>query len=374
MSTPPRAAYVHIPFCRRRCGYCNFAVVAGREDLHLRYLDALEKELQRLAPPHEVDTLYLGGGTPTQLTDIERQRLCRLIRHTFPVAEDYEWTIEANPAELTLAMVRQLAGAGINRVSLGVQSFADQKLAVLQRDHRQPQILAAFQLCREHFASVALDLIFAAPGESLADWQADLDQVVALAPDHISIYGLTYEKGTHFWARGDEERFRSCLTSCRLKCTNKPSISWNDAVGSTTKYPISLVPVTAAGTIKCIGGDKSISAPGRAARFVDGVRETNHRSTFTYIRRLERGLSPVAESEELSEEMRAREQLIFGLRMLEGIDREQFARTTGYRVHELVARPLEAFVQLGLLHDDGGRIRLTRRGLLVSDSLWPDFL
>jgi oxygen-independent coproporphyrinogen-3 oxidase len=372
---PPRAAYIHIPFCRRRCGYCNFTVVAGHRELQDRYLDALERELEWLGPPHETDTIYVGGGTPTELSGTCLERLCRLIRQRFPASSGYEWTMEANPAGLTRAVVQQLAAAGVNRISLGIQSFADAKLAALERDHRRPDILSAYRLCREHFASVALVLIFAAPGETLALWRDDLSAAVALAPDHLSVYGLTYEKGARFWgelrrgARGEvgeaeqAEMYELALDQLVESGWEHYEVANFARPGHRSRH-----------NQVYWRGTEYFGVGAGAASYVAGRRQTNHRSTWTYIRRVRQGVSPVAESEALSAEERARERLVFGLRMLEGIDRAQFVRATGFDIDQLVGPSLARFVELGLLTDIAGRLRLTRRGLLVSDSLWPDFL
>ncbi len=375
MTKPPRAAYLHVPFCRHRCGYCNFTVVAGRDDLQADYLHALEMELRTLGQPHEVDTIYIGGGTPTELTTAHLQQLCQLIHHWFPTALDFEWSIEANPFGLTREKVELLATAGVNRISLGVQSFDAQKLQILQRDHRLPEIEAAEQLCREYFSSVSLDLMFAVPGESLQVWQTDLDRAVHMRPEHLSLYGLTFEKGARFWgalARGEltdigEQQQRQMYERAISELTQH---GWEH-------YEVSNF---ARAGHRCRHnevywrGDEYFAAGPGAARYVQGERQTNHRSTLTYIRRVLAGQSPVAESETLSAEDRAREQLVFGLRMLEGIARDHFAARTGFSVEQLVAEPLQRFVELDLLEDSGSHIRLTHDGLLVSDAIWPEFL
>ncbi len=372
---PPRAAYLHIPFCRHRCGYCNFTVVAGRGDLQQRYLDALQSELQTLDPPHEMDTIYLGGGTPTELAPPALDRLCQLVRRTFPTAAGYEWTVEANPSDLSFSTVQLLAAAGVNRVSLGVQSLTDRKLARLERDHRHGDVLKAYQLCRDHFACVALDLIFAAPGETLEQWNQDLAEAIQLAPDHLSVYGLTFEKGARFWnalRRGeltevDESRQAQMYESAVDQLTES---GWEHYEVSNFARPGQ----RSRHNQVYWRGQEYFGAGAGAAQYVAGRRQTNHRSTFTYMRRVLAGASPVAESESLSPQDRARERLVFGLRMLEGVDCRQFARQTGFEVEQLVGPALDRFVELGMLSHRQGRVQLTRRGLLVSDALWPEFL
>ncbi len=375
MNDSPCAAYVHVPFCRQRCGYCNFTVVAGRDDLQDAFLQALELELTQLDAPRPVDTIYVGGGTPTQLTPANLERLCLLIRHWFPATPGSEWSIEANPFDLTQAKVELLQAYGVNRVSLGVQSFDSTKLALLQRDHRLPEIRNAFHLCRKLVSSVSIDLMFAVPGESLEQWQADLTQAMQMAPDHMSIYGLTFDKGARFWsamAKGNMEPVPEDLqrSMYELAIDQLAQQGWQHYEVSNFARPGHRCRHN---EVYWVGDSYYAAGPG-AARYVQGRRETNHRSTTTYIRRMLMGQSPVAESETLGAEDRAREQLVFRLRMLDGVQRESFAARSGFTIDELVGDVLPKFVELGLLEDNGVSIRLTRNGLLVSDALWPEFL
>ncbi|MEM1304222.1 MAG: coproporphyrinogen-III oxidase family protein, partial [Planctomycetota bacterium] len=199
---PPRSSYLHVPFCARRCGYCNFAVVADRLDLADDYLRAVALELERTPGEHPVDTLYFGGGTPTELPADKLATLCEtVLRHRTPTA-GCEWTIEANPLDVTdRDAAVWLAARGINRVSLGAQSLNPAKLKRLERDHSPRDVRRAVEHLRSAGLSVAIDLIFAAPDESFDDWRRDLEAVVDLRPDHVSTYGLTYEPGAEFWGR-----------------------------------------------------------------------------------------------------------------------------------------------------------------------------
>jgi oxygen-independent coproporphyrinogen-3 oxidase len=371
----PRAAYIHVPFCRHRCGYCNFTLVAGRDDLIGDYLEALERELSWLNGPHQVDTLFFGGGTPTHLPTAQLERLFAIARRAFPLAAGGELSVEANPIDLDEAKSQVLAAAGVTRVSLGAQSFDEHKLRLLERDHTAADIARAFALARQFAKSVSLDLIFGVPGESLEDWRKDLDLALAFSPDHVSTYGLTFEKGTAFWNRlshGELERV--------------------DEEVERRMYELAIDTLTAAGfehyevsnfarrvhrcrhnEIYWTGGQYFAAGPG-AARYVGGRRETNHRSTTTYISRVLAGQSPVAESEQLGPEDAARERLVFGLRRLEGIDLAAFAAETGCSAGDLGGEALRRFVNLGLFELSASQLRLTRRGLVVSDAIWPEFL
>lgn len=371
----PRSAYLHVPFCRHRCGYCNFAVIAGRDELADDFLSALDRELSWLPGPHPVDTLYIGGGTPTQLDAKQLGRLWELVKARFVLAAGGEFTVEANPADVNESLARQLAEAGVTRVSLGAQSFNSVKLQALERDHRAEQIELAVRGLQRAGLAVALDLIFGVPGETLDIWQADLEQAVRLQPNHVSTYGLTFERGTRFWAR-----------------LNKGELQPVPEAVEQTLYEVGIERLGEAGLehyevsnfaqpgcrsrhneIYWAGKTYFAAGPG-AARHLEGRREVNHRSPTTYIKRVLAGLSPVAESEQLDEEAAARERFVFGMRRLEGVNRAEFLRDTGQQLDPLFATPLAWCYEHGLLADDGQTVRLTRRGLLVSDALWPRFL
>ena len=196
-----RSAYIHVPFCRHHCGYCNFTLVAGRDDLIEEYLRAIEIELALLKFPREVDTLYFGGGTPTHLSLSQFEALAAAVLKWHPLAKGYEWTVEANPADVDVAIIDMLRRFGVTRLSLGGQSFRDDKLRLLERDHSESQIRQSVELARDAGMQVSLDLIFATPGETLTQWRDDLEIGISLEPDHISTYGLTFEQGTAFWNR-----------------------------------------------------------------------------------------------------------------------------------------------------------------------------
>ena len=371
----PRAAYIHVPFCRHRCGYCNFTLVAGRDDLIEAYLEVLAIELSGLGRPHEVDTLFFGGGTPTHLPPAQLARLFELVLRAFPLAADAEFSVESNPIDLSAESAAALQAAGVNRVSLGAQSFDSRKLQLLERDHSAADIESAFDLCRSVAQSVSLDLIFGAPGETLDDWRRDLEATLALQPDHVSTYGLTFEKGTGFWNRLSHGDLAQVPEETERQM-----------------YELAIDTLTAAGFEHYevsnfarprhrsrhnenywLGGQYFAAGPG-AARFIGGKRETNHRSTTTYISRVLAGQSPVADSEQLGPEDAARELLVFALRRLEGIDEAAFAAIAGYSAEQLGGEALQRFTDQGLLQRAGGRLRLTRAGLLVSDAIWPEFL
>ena len=370
-----RSAYIHVPFCRHRCGYCNFTLIAGRPDLHTKYIEALGQELSLLQTPRPVDTLFIGGGTPTELSHEHLQRLLQLVGHWFPLTEGGELSLEANPEDIDAHLVDLLSAEGVNRVSLGGQSFERSKLKWLERDHNEICLQNSFELLRKKIDAVSMDLIFGTPGETVLQWEKDVEQLLNLKPNHISIYGLTIEKGSSFFGRlqrGDfellsEEVQREMYLLARHKLQSQ----------GYEHYEVSNFALPG---FYCrhnetywLGAPYYAAGPG-AARYIDGRREVNHRSTITYLKKIAAGESVVAESEQVQDSERAREVLVFALRRLSGITPAWFKSTTGFDLMTLGGVQLDQCVQLGLLawHDD--YLRLTEEGLLVSDSIWPELL
>jgi len=371
---PPRAAYIHVPFCRHRCGYCNFTLIAGRDDLITAYLEAVARELSWLEEPREVETLFLGGGTPTHLSARQLTLLLETVRRWFPLAPGYEFSVEANPADVTFEVIRVLRDYGVNRLSLGVQSFDAWKLRTLERDHRREDIWRAWDLARP-MDSLSLDLIFGVPQETRATWESDLRTALRLVPDHVSTYGLTFERGTGFWSRRqrgempplaeEDERwlYETAIETLVVAGFQHYEVSNFARPGKRCRH----------NETYWTGGGYYAAGPG-ASRYVDGRRETNHRSTTTYLKRVLAGQSPVAESESLPDEDVARERLVFGLRRMQGVDRVGFAAETGFELDGLVGDELRRLLQQGFLQEQAGHLRLTRAGLLISDAIWPQLL
>ncbi len=371
----PRSAYVHIPFCRHKCGYCDFSVIADRADLQSAFLDALETELQRMPQPAPVDTLFVGGGTPTELSESALSRLFSILQKWLPLSAGGEFTVECNPEGLTAVKIDLLAGHHVNRLSIGVQSFADAKLRRLDRIHTSRQAVAALESARPHFRRLSIDLMFAAPLESNRDWQQDLRRALASPIDHLSTYGLSFEKGTRFWSDRnkqkvveiDEERQREMYLFTIEQMTD---VGWDHYEVSSFAQPACRCRHN---EVYWTGRPYLAFGPG-AASFVGKRRSVNHRSTLTYIRRLSHDQSPVAETEDLDDTTLARERMVFGLRRLQGVSLLEFEDETGLEPWHLFGSALPWMVDEGLLTVVDGVLKMTPAGLLVSDSLWPQLL
>lgn len=372
---PPRAAYIHIPFCRRRCGYCNFTLVAGRDDLITPYLDALEIEGKMHQLPCEVDTIFVGGGTPSQVRGADWSRFADWVRDQFPLAVGGEWSVEVNPEDASNDYFGELRDSGVTRVSLGVQSFSDRKIKTLEREHCGQQASDAIQRAMMAFDSVGIDLIFAAPDETLNEWLEDLEMALSIGTQHVSTYGLTYERGAAFWSRRERGSLRAAEENLELAMYEAAIQRLTN--GGLEHYEVSNFarPGFHCRHNECYWTGATYHALGAgASRHLLGRRETNHRSTTQYLRLLKDGRSPIAEVDEANDRDKALDTLIFGLRRLAGVNRNWFAENTGFRIEQLTGDLLTEYCHEGWLIDDGEQVRLSPRGLVISDSLWTGLL
>jgi len=366
----PRAAYVHVPFCAHHCGYCDFAVAAGQDHLIDRYLDALFAELRTLGEPQPVDTIFLGGGTPSHLDARQLEHLLQIIYQWLPLSRGHEFSVEANPDSLDEEKIGVLARYGVNRISLGAQSFQPHLLQVLERRHSPQEVPRAVERAKRYIANVSLDLIFGAPGQTPTDWQSDLEQALALEPAHVSTYGLTYEKGTRLWKQRERGELQPVDEETEL-AFYAHAIDVLEAAGF-EQYEISNF---ARPRRRCRHNDVYWANHAYfgfgvgAARYVMGRRQTNTRDLQGYLKRVLAGESAVFQSEELTPEERARETMALQLRRREGVERIAFQQQTGHDVQELADDALARHVELGLLENDERGFRLTRRGRYVADAV-----
>jgi len=366
----PRSAYVHVPFCRHRCGYCNFSVLAGRDDLADEFVTAIHRELSGLNNPREIDTLFLGGGTPTHLSLGQLDSLFDAIDQWLPRSPGAEVSVEANPEDIEPAKLRLLAARGVNRISLGVQSFGAEKLKTLERSHNAALASDAIRLASETIGNVSIDLIFGSPGETVGYWTDDLKTALSLPIRHLSTYALTFEKGTSFWTdrlRGnlssigeDDElaMYETAIQMARARGLEHYEISSFAEPGARCRHNIAYWQ----------GRGWYAFGPG-AARFVDGNRDVNHRSTTTYLHRIKAGRSPVAQSETLTLQQYASERAAFGIRMIDGIDLRTISNECGVDIETLRARDLTRCIDQGLVVIDRHVHRLTQQGIRMADTV-----
>ena len=381
----PRAAYVHVPFCRHRCGYCDFALVAGRDDLVADYLTAIERELTRLDTAClelgrntaclELATLYLGGGTPSHLGPDGLHRLFDILHTRLRPVAGAEVTIEANPKDVTAPLAAAAAACGTTRVSLGAQSLDATTLASLDRDHSPDDVRRAVGILLDRGFTVSVDLMTAAPGQTLADVDRDLEAMVTLGTQHLSVYCLTWEKGTQF----ESQRRRGTLQPAdeSLERTMLELTIDRLAAAGFEHYEISNFARPGG---RCRHNETywdcrpwEAFGPG-AARFDGRIRITNHRSTTTWMRRVLAGEDFTGDRDAMTPLEAAQERVVLGLRRRDGLSRTAFLAASGLDLDLVAGSPIRRWTDRGLATDDGEHVRLTREGLLVSDALWAEVL
>ncbi len=367
----PRSVYIHVPFCRHRCGYCNFALVAGRDYLIDDYLRALEIEFQQIGGPRDVDTIYLGGGTPSHLGSDALPPLLDLVGRYFRLATDGEFTLEANPEDLPGEIESILIDSSVNRISLGIQSFQPAKLASLDRHHGPQQITEAVASAGRVTDRISADLMFGIAHETSDTWQTDLSQAASMPIDHISTYELTLEKGTVFWnaqfhgtpKTADEDTdanlFRQSivfLTKCGFEHYEISSFA---RPGGRSRH----------NEVYWNGSSYWAFGPG-AASFVDGVRRVNHHSVTRYLKSIFKTGNAIVETQELSPAQVALDCLVFGLRRMQGVDLLWFADATGYQAEQIVPeQTIGELVNRGLVTCDDNCLKLTDRGIMFADEV-----
>ena len=214
--------YVHIPFCVKKCGYCDFNAYSGyRDATKVKYVDALCREIEARAEPDTVvPTIFFGGGTPTTLSASDLSRILQTVRSSFDVDPDAEISLEANPSDATLPYLTELRQSGFNRISFGVQTFNDRLLKSIDRVHSAEDARTAVDLAKAAgFTNLSIDLMFGLPRQTLADWDRSLDAAFALDVPHLSMYGLIVEEGTVFWARRERGKLSLPPKRPRRRCS-----------------------------------------------------------------------------------------------------------------------------------------------------------
>ncbi len=368
--------YVHVPFCSAICNYCNFNRGLYDEALKTRYVDALIREIgpgPALAP---ADTIYFGGGTPSLLDPADVARIIAALRDRFAVADDSEITLETNPETVDRAKLERFRDAGVNRLSFGVQSFQDAELRRLGRIHSADGARLAVRHARTAgFDNVSLDLMMWLPGQSVEAWLANVDALIAAAPDHASLYllelypnaPLKEEMARSGWSLAPDDDAADMYLRAMERL---------DAAGL-VQYQISNVARTGRESRHNLKywTDREWAAFGCGAHgTLDGVRWKNVAGTEEYISRVTGGESPAVERRVLTNDERFEEALFTGLRLRKGIDATAIGTRYGVDVFARYGHALQPFIDAAWLVREGGRLRLTREGMLMANEVMAVFV
>ncbi len=365
--------YLHIPFCSRKCDYCDFNSGPFDPTARRAYLAALTQELTGSPwKGHTAKTVSFGGGTPSELTRAELGQLVDTLRQTFVLKQEAEWSIECNPDQVSPAFFVALLEMGFNRVSLGIQSFHDHHLQLLGRTHNSAEARAAYRWLREAGCeNVNLDLIFGLPGQTLQEWQADLYEALALSPEHLSLYNLTIEPGTEFGnrnARGELQEIDEDLSADMYEL----AMALTEAAGY-RQYEISHYSRPGRQCVHsliCWHNEPYLGFGVSAASFMEGVRWTNTGNLLEYARTAASGHVSRASEEKLAGREALGEEIMLRLRTDEGISLRALSTRYRFDVAALLARSLEPLAAHGFVTQEGDRVRLTRRGKLMADEVW----
>ena len=371
--------YVHIPFCASRCSYCDFFSTLQLADAGTSYVEAAvaEARLRRgelCGAP--VKTLYLGGGTPSQLPLPLLSRLIDGLRESLDLSDVEEFTVEANPDDVTPEWCRGVAALGVNRVSMGVQSFEDPILRLIGRRHTARQAMDAVANLREAgISNISIDLIFGLPGQTVTSWTASVEQAIALKPQHISAYGLSYEEGTRLWRQREQGEVvevpeEQCLEMYRILVDELQAAGYEH-------YEISnfALPGYHSRHNSSYWDDTPYLGLGAAAHSYDGkVRRWNPHDLRQYMDKVLTG-ELACELEELSRSERYDERVMLGLRTARGVDAERLRMDFGDEAWRYFIREAARHVEAGNLRvTEDGRYVLTRDGIMLSDSIIRDLM
>jgi oxygen-independent coproporphyrinogen-3 oxidase len=364
--------YIHIPFCVGKCRYCGFYSTLyspGRAD---EFISGLKNEAARYREAfiHKpFGSIYIGGGTPTVLSPLQLVRLIRVIREYFPIDDNVEFTVEANPNTVTSEKLSLLLAQGVNRLSLGVQSFSDEILQTLGRLHTGEQAADAFRLARiAGFRNIGVDLIYGIPGQTSTHWEETLGGVIAFKPEHVSAYSLSLDDGSQFkreaeaggFTMPDDEviaaMYESAVETLNNACYGQYEISNFSLPGYECRHNMNYWD----------RGEYLGLGPG-AWSFISGTRSANISDTVEYSRRLSDGHSVIDAQETIGPVPSARETILLGLRTRKGLDLVRFKMEFGADLLGLLERNAIPLRDAGLLSLTEGRLRLTDGGILLSN-------
>lgn len=379
--------YLHIPFCVRKCDYCDFLSMPANEELRRHYVDCLMEEIKQkaaLCREYQVTSVFFGGGTPSILPGVQIWELMEVLRSCFQICEDAEVTVECNPGTLTRQKLIYYKMAGVNRLSIGLQSANNQELQRLGRIHTYEEFLDSFGQARAMgFKNINVDLMSALPGQKQEDWINTLNKVLAVRPEHISAYSLMVEEGTPFYERYGEDEWRREQGEPPLYLPSEEMeremyLSTQELMRNKgyIRYEISNYAFPGRECRHNIGYWKLTPYLGLglgSSSFLEAVRFSNTKDLKTY-------LSGENFSQEdcayvfLDKRQRMEEFMFLGLRMMEGISRSVFQQMFGIKLEAVYGNVLEQLQQQGLLKQQEGRVALTEAGISVSNYVLSEFL
>ena len=369
--------YIHIPFCKRRCIYCDFFSTT-RSEKKSAYVHALCRELEMrkdYLEGEDIETIYFGGGTPSQLSKEELEEIFTYIYKVYSIRPNAEITLEANPDDLTPEYVEMLRQLPINRISMGIQTFQEETLKLLHRRHTARQAIEAFQRCREAgFHNISIDLMYGLPGETLETWKQDLQQAIALHPEHISAYHLIYEEGTALWNLKEQHRVEEADEELSLTLFSTLIDTLTQA--GYQHYEISnfcLPELHSRHNSSYWTGKKYLGCGPSAHSYNGSSRQWNVASLDHYIEGIISG-KPDYEIEELDIYTRYNDFVITSIRTCWGMPLSHLRSEYGEELYRYCLRMAKPHLDEGVLEIHEDVLKLTRKGIFISDGIMSDLL
>ena len=374
--------YVHIPFCKQKCMYCDFPAYQNLQDYYETYVYALVQEIDLWVSEHpeskerSIDTIYFGGGTPTELSIQQLQMIVDKIKSTFTITDDCHMTIESNPGEVDLQYLTKLVKLGFNRISFGVQTFDDKALTMLHRSHNGEKAKQAVYDAKEAgFTDINIDLIYGLPRQTLEDIQYNLNILKDLPINHISTYGLQVEVGTYLYhlvqknlisipsENIDEAMYDTMMEGLKELGFKRYEISNFAKDSSYSRH-----------NLKYWHYVDYLGFGAGAHSFYEGIRRSNNRNVMPYIQAVDRYTMPTIDTETITVE-RAQEDFCFlALRTKWGLDEQKFEDRFGVSVHNLFGNILEDLVTKGLLEYQNGSYHLSSEGAKHGNYVFSQFI
>ena len=369
--------YIHIPFCKRRCIYCDFFSTTQSEKKSA-YVHALCQELDMrkdYLEGEDIETIYLGGGTPSQLTQKELEEIFSSLYNIYKVKENAEITLEANPDDLTPEYIHMLRTLPINRISMGIQTFQEETLKLLHRRHTAQQAIEAVKHCREAgFQNISIDLMYGLPGETLETWKEDLQQAIALHPEHISAYHLIYEEGTALWKLREQNQVEEADED--LSVTLFKTLIEELTHAGYEHYEISnfcLPGLHSRHNSSYWIGKKYLGCGPSAHSFNGTSRQWNVASLDKYIQSIQQGELDY-EIEELDIYTRYNDFVITTIRTHWGMSLSHLRSTYGENLYQYCLRMAKPHLEQGVLEIKEDTLKLTKEGIFISDGIMSDLL
>ena len=376
--------YIHIPFCVRKCTYCDFFSASGTEEEQAAYVSAMVQEIQsyqELSGEYEVQTIFLGGGTPSLLTPEQIEQIFNAIYHTFSISEDAEITMEMNPGTVNIEKLHAMKAAGVNRLSIGLQSAQNEELKMLGRIHTFEEFLETWKLIEQAgFKNRNIDLMSALPGQTIESYEDTLSKVLAIEPEHISAYSLILEEGTVFYdwyEKGKLDRGAWKLPSEEEEYAMGELTIQRLAEAEMHRYEISNYAKPGKECRHNLGyWDRTeyLGIGAGSSSLIKGERFDHIRDRKAYIEKIRNGESILIDREILSVESQMEEFMYLGLRKVEGVSRTDFQNYFGKNVDDVYGKILDKLEEEQFLEFSGDRIRLTHRGMDVSNCVLAEFL